>query len=400
MSAGVLSRPAARWLGRSVGRRVLAVVDASSPLPPPPFMVAANHLSFFDHALLIWWAGRQGWPALRFLSKAEQFRRPVAGRLHRAFGGIPISRGAVDTDAWSVARQSLAEGGIVVVYPEGTRSRSGDLAAFRTGAASLAAAAQVPTIPVGLLGTKEVLPVGGRWPRRGRRAMLRVGAPLPPPAVGRSAGRVWVRGLFQQVAALTGQWPAESVDSAVRDRFAWGRPPLSPAAERLAACTEHAAAHGLGERDAWIRPLWAALREDASLSVEWGRWLGQRALGKGGGLPQGLMFLETGRWLRRGAQARPTDAVAWHACAVWLEHRPGRWARPEEALALHRLAASLAPTSSRILAGLAEALEKAGRPEEARRVASAALSVDPTLPARRRCRLDALLLPAARRGAL
>lgn len=79
----------------------------------------------------------------------------------------------------------LGAGRDVIVYPEGTRTRDGSVGRFHSGAERLARQAGAPLVPIGIVGTRDLLPVHGRL-RRGRVA-VRVGAPAPDTATARAA---------------------------------------------------------------------------------------------------------------------------------------------------------------------------------------------------------------------
>jgi 1-acyl-sn-glycerol-3-phosphate acyltransferase len=143
-----------------------------------PFVLVSNHLSFYDHfvygALLFAAQGRI--PA--FLTKAESF----VG-LRRAWfeemGAVPVDREAPARQLLETTDRLLASGSTVVIYPEGTRARTPEMLPFKDGAARFAERAGVPVIPAALVGSREILPVGARYPRRGRVQVV-FGPPLHP----------------------------------------------------------------------------------------------------------------------------------------------------------------------------------------------------------------------------
>jgi 1-acyl-sn-glycerol-3-phosphate acyltransferase len=108
-----------------------------------------------------------------YFAKAEYFTRPglrgrFVSRLFREFGHVPVDR--ADTHAAASTIQTgvdlLADGKALGIYPEGTRSPDGRLHKFRTGVARLALRSGAPVIPVGLVGTGQVLIAGDRrWHR-------------------------------------------------------------------------------------------------------------------------------------------------------------------------------------------------------------------------------------------
>jgi 1-acyl-sn-glycerol-3-phosphate acyltransferase len=180
-----------------------------------PVIVAANHLSFIDSLVIPLVAPR---PVV-FLAKAEYFRQPgLKGWLTRTCltgtGAIPVQRGAhrAAQTSLEVALGVLADGRAFGIHPEGSRSRDGRIYRGRTGVAWLALASRAPVVPVAVLGTDRIQPVGARLPRVGR-ITVRFGAPLrfPQPPAG-SSGQVR-RAVTDEIMAaiqeLSGQELAE-----------------------------------------------------------------------------------------------------------------------------------------------------------------------------------------------
>ena len=99
-----------------------------------------------------------------------------------------------------------------MVFPEGTRSTTGELFRFRSGIARLAGECGAPVVPVGLLGTADVWPLGfarpARLPGRGT-VRVRFGAPLPAPDGNGAARRAFTQELWERVAALCEQPTAD-----------------------------------------------------------------------------------------------------------------------------------------------------------------------------------------------
>ena len=141
-------------------------------LPQGGFVLAANHNSNFDP----WPLGLTLFPKryLRFMGKSELFWVPFK-YIAIAAGAFPVRRGQADLEAIEVATQLCREGHIVVMFPEGTRRKKGLRKKYEarahTGAARIALDANVPLVPVGIVGTD----------RLGRLAQLRVayGPPVP-----------------------------------------------------------------------------------------------------------------------------------------------------------------------------------------------------------------------------
>lgn len=168
--ARLLSSPARRLLVR-------VRVEGIENLPPTgPAIVAANHLSFFDSLLLMFDLPRQ----VRMLGKAEYTDRRLTRWLFVGAGMIPVRRTNPGDTAHALAqvRAVLDEGHAIGVFPEGTRSRDGLLHRGHCGAAHLAILTGAPLIPVGLVGTDQILPTGARIVRPFRTAIVRIGAPI------------------------------------------------------------------------------------------------------------------------------------------------------------------------------------------------------------------------------
>jgi len=177
-------------------------------------LLASNHLSFIDSFTIPLAAPRP----VSFLAKSDYFTGSgVGGALRRelftAMGAIPVDRNSSSAAQESLdsALEVVRAGGAFGIYPEGTRSRDGRIYRGRTGVAWLALTADVPVVPVGLIGTEDVQPVGASMPRLAK-VTVRFGEPIHPSAyAGLPAGRAR-RQLTDDVMAaiqtLTGQEPA------------------------------------------------------------------------------------------------------------------------------------------------------------------------------------------------
>lgn len=176
-----------------------------------PVILASNHLSFIDSIVIPLAVPRK----VVFLAKAEYWegRSPASWprRLFfAAFGAVPVQR-EQQRDAQAslqLARQVLERGDAFGIYPEGTRSRDGRLYRGRTGVGWLALASGAPVVPVGLVGTDDVQPVGATMPRV-RHVSVRFGEPVDPAAYahlppGRGR-RELTDEVMNRIGALTGQ---------------------------------------------------------------------------------------------------------------------------------------------------------------------------------------------------
>src|SRR6201993_118954 len=122
-----------------------------------PVILASNHQSFIDSIFLPLVVRRR----VTFVAKAEYFESWKTAWFFRAVGMIPLKRGggSASERALAAAREVLDNGGVLGIYPEGTRSPDGRLYKGHTGAARLAKDCHAPIIPVAQLGTDEVQPI-------------------------------------------------------------------------------------------------------------------------------------------------------------------------------------------------------------------------------------------------
>ncbi len=136
-------------------------------------ILASNHLSFMDHLLVGAVVNRP----IYFISKAEHFHNPVKRFLFDQWNVIPLQRGEGDKEAFHKSIQVLEQGNIFCIYPEGTRSHDGRLYKGHTGVARLALTTKSPVVPVGMVGTEEILPKGDLVPTLDK-GTVHIGAPL------------------------------------------------------------------------------------------------------------------------------------------------------------------------------------------------------------------------------
>jgi 1-acyl-sn-glycerol-3-phosphate acyltransferase len=138
-------------------------------------VVVANHESFCDILVLLATLPMQ----VRFLAKRSVFRVPVLGWSIAAAGFVPVdredrSRGAATVEA---ALRRLEGGRSLVIFPEETRTSTGNLLPFKRGAAHLALKSGLPLLPMGLAGTFRILPRGS-WEISPGPVVVSVGNPI------------------------------------------------------------------------------------------------------------------------------------------------------------------------------------------------------------------------------
>jgi 1-acyl-sn-glycerol-3-phosphate acyltransferase len=136
-----------------------------------PYVVVANHQSMLD-ILLISRVPRE----MKWIAKDSLFRVPWMGWMFVLSGDIPVRRGDAESASGALrkAKEYLARGMSVMIFPEGTRSRTGALGSFKSGAFRLAIDAGVPVLPIAVEGTAAGYPKGSPWvrPCRGTARIL------------------------------------------------------------------------------------------------------------------------------------------------------------------------------------------------------------------------------------
>lgn len=143
-------------------------------------LLASNHLSFVDSIFLPLIIERN----MVFLAKSEYFTgKGLKGWLTKVFfigtGMLPIDRsgGKASEASLNTGLRVLAEGQILGIYPEGTRSPDGKMYRGRTGVARMILEAGVPVVPVAMIDTEKVMPIGSKWPKL-RRIGIIFGEPM------------------------------------------------------------------------------------------------------------------------------------------------------------------------------------------------------------------------------
>ena len=143
--------------------------------PGKPYIFAANHQSQFDIFTLQGFLGRD----FRWMAKKELFGIPLFGWGMRLAGYIPVDRsgGRKAMKSLDEAAQRIADGTSVIIFPEGTRSRDGEVHPFKAGGMILAIKSKVPLVPVAICGTFHVQPKSKLLARPGR-VVIRIGKPI------------------------------------------------------------------------------------------------------------------------------------------------------------------------------------------------------------------------------
>lgn len=145
------------------GRAAVYCINHSSNVEPPVVFDVLQELC----------------PRLRILYKAELRKLPVLGRVFEMVGFVPLERRNPDQSLPAVERaaEALRAGASFLIFPEGTRSRTGDLLPFKKGGFIMAIKAQAPVVPIVIIGARDAMRKGSPiiWPVT---VSVRLGAPI------------------------------------------------------------------------------------------------------------------------------------------------------------------------------------------------------------------------------
>lgn len=137
------------------------------PIEKGGYIIACNHVSNNDPPLVgVVFKGKY-----TFMAKEELFKNPVFAWIIRKLGAFPVKRGSKDMSVLNKAIDSLKFGRIFVIFPEGTRSKTGELGRPKSGVSLIAAQAKAPVVPVFVKYGKK------RFLRR--NALVYIGEPIP-----------------------------------------------------------------------------------------------------------------------------------------------------------------------------------------------------------------------------
>ncbi len=155
----------------------LEVQGAELVDPKRSYVVVANHLSVLDIMACF-----LAVPVpIRFLAKKELFRIPILAPAMRAIGIVEVdrsARSAIHEQVNRQARELVASGRSLIIYPEGTRSRDGELRPFKKGAFTMAVAGGIPVLPLTIAGTYRAWPPGRLLVTGGRTIKAVIDPPI------------------------------------------------------------------------------------------------------------------------------------------------------------------------------------------------------------------------------
>jgi len=138
-----------------------------------PVILASNHASFLDPPLV----GAGLHRDINYLARASLFRFPGVGALLRSWNSVPVDRDGSGAAGLKAILNRLLEGGAIILFPEGTRTRDGKLQPARSGIGLTVIKSDAPVVPVRVFGTYEAYGRHMRFPRP-RRVAVKYGEPL------------------------------------------------------------------------------------------------------------------------------------------------------------------------------------------------------------------------------
>ena len=192
------------WLGSICFRIVYTiyfryrVIDPGHVPASGPVILASNHASFIDPPLV-----GAGIPRMvNFLGRDTLFKVPVLGALLRSWKVVPVDRDGAGGAGLKAILDRLLHGGVILLFPEGTRTGDGQLRPAKSGIGLTVIKSTAPVVPVRVFGTYEAYHRGLKWPRP-RRVAVRYGRPLEfreLRAEAKTCSKPRLKQIYQQVA--------------------------------------------------------------------------------------------------------------------------------------------------------------------------------------------------------
>ena len=165
-----------------------------------PLLIVVNHLNLADPPIIGVSVSRKA----IFMAKEELFRPRFWGYFVRNFGAFPIRRGGMNKEALRKAKQLLAQGMALIMFPEGRRSQGAQLESASSGSALIAWRSDAPILPIGISGTEKIK--GIAWLFRRPQITVNIGCPFYLPQVNGKLTRAeldeFTHSLMEHIAEL------------------------------------------------------------------------------------------------------------------------------------------------------------------------------------------------------
>lgn len=163
-----------------------------------PCLITPNHITYLDPIWITIPVSRR----VHYMAWSKVFKIPGLGFLMRLFGAFPVNVDSTDTAAQRRAMNLVRNGQALVIFPEGGRTRTGEMMPFKLGAFRLALRYGVPIVPVTITGASEIWPAGRIFPRPGKLAIT-YHPPIHVEQVGDSISRSELKAMSRLVAQHT-----------------------------------------------------------------------------------------------------------------------------------------------------------------------------------------------------
>lgn len=168
-----------------------------------PAIIAPNHVSHTDPPLIAITSQRR---PVTIMAKEELFHIPVIGPYIRALGMFPVNRGSADRAALKVALDALANGRLLVIFPEGTRGDGVALQEPERGLGLMAMKSGAPVVPAYIHGTSVMMPRGGSKIRRAKVGVTYGKPILPQSYTGKGAGDALAGDVMSAIGRLRDEY--------------------------------------------------------------------------------------------------------------------------------------------------------------------------------------------------
>lgn len=170
----------------------LEIIGAGNCPKNGPLIIAPNHTSFLDPLIAGFAVPRE----VNFMARDTLFRNRIFSRILTSVNAFPLKRKGGDLGAMRLAIDKLSQGKAVLIFPEGTRSKDGNLGAPRSGIGFLAATTGASILPCYIKGSMDALPRGAVFPKF-KKILVHVGKPL------RFDAKVADKELYEHIAIET-----------------------------------------------------------------------------------------------------------------------------------------------------------------------------------------------------
>lgn len=134
-------------------------ISGADSLPPGPLILAPNHASYLDPPA----TGCGLFRVTYYLARHTLFKPPIASWLLPSIGSIPVNQNSPGPSSLKNIFEVFKNKGTLVLFPEGQRTYDGNLRKAEPGIGMIAARANVPVVPVHIIGSREAMPRNGSW---------------------------------------------------------------------------------------------------------------------------------------------------------------------------------------------------------------------------------------------